>query len=161
MPTYGSECFFGICLKAADEISSFHRPGLTDDFSLAFHHHDTLQSSPRLFLHQPLNIFCCPTASLLNTPVIFLQALCKAVRDALEVDLLSPLEIVGHVLVQRALIAFQTEHVIGFLADDLCVNLTLAAHRIDSYDAACDLQYLQKSRNCGDFIRFLLGSDLP
>jgi len=77
MSTHTAQRFFGICRKAADKVSSLNGGRLPDHFSDRFHHHDTLESSPSLFLHQPLNIFCCPTASPLDASVILLDALCK------------------------------------------------------------------------------------
>ncbi len=62
---------------------------------------------------------------------------------------------------QRTLIALEPEDVVAALIDDLRGDLGLTAHRIDSHDAACKLQQLQKLGNGRDLVGCLLGGFLP
>src|SRR3954466_6219423 len=64
-----------------------------------------------------------------------------------------------NVLAQRALIALQREHVIGFLVHDLLCDVALAAHGIDGHDRTLDRQHVQQFGNSDDLVG--LFRDLP
>ena len=61
---------------------------------------------------------------------------------------------------QRALIAFQRQHVVAALIDDLPGNLALTVERISGHDGAFEGQHLQQLRHRGDLVRLGLGGDL-
>src|SRR4051794_20258478 len=57
-----------------------------------------------------------------------------------------------NVLAQRALIALQREHVIGFLVHELLCDVALAAHGIDGHDRTLDRQHVQQFGNSDDLV---------
>jgi hypothetical protein len=60
-----------------------------------------------------------------------------------------------NVVGQRALIAFEREHIIGALVAHLGGNLFLATHRINGDDSALDREQIKQFRNCSDLVRLV------
>ena len=62
--------------------------------------------------------------------------------------------------VQRRLVIFDLQHIVGLLVDDGLGDLFLAAHRIDGDGVPFEIEEFQKLRNGGDFIGFLVHREL-
>ena len=65
-----------------------------------------------------------------------------------------------NIVAQAALVAFQRQHVVGLLVDDLLCDVALAAHRIDGDDRAFDRHQVEQFRDCHYFVRLLRHLDL-
>ncbi len=63
-------------------------------------------------------------------------------------------EVVAHVVVQRLMVAFEREHVVGASGADPCGDLRLRAHRVDRHDAAAYVEHVEQCRNRRDLVRF-------
>ena len=62
---------------------------------------------------------------------------------------------------QRSLIAFERDDVVGFLVLDLLGDGALAAHRVDGDDGALDRHHVEQRRNGDDLVGLLGDRDLP
>ncbi len=90
--------------------------------------------------------------------MVLVDFLVKVMCHRAEVLTGGHLEEVPDALLQRALIAFEAEHIVTALGDDLCGDGALTAHRIDGDDATCELEELQQFRNGGDRVVNRIGS---
>ena len=64
-----------------------------------------------------------------------------------------------HIVIQRALIALQLQHVVALLRDDLLGDRMLAVERIGIHDGVLQGQYAQQFR-FGNLIRLCIGGEL-
>ncbi len=64
------------------------------------------------------------------------------------------------ILLQCPLIAFESQHIVAPLVEDLLGNRPLAAHGVDGHDTASDGQLLQEFGQGGDLIGFRVDGDL-
>ena len=64
------------------------------------------------------------------------------------------------IVVQAALVALQSKHVVAALFGDLRSNCPLAVQRIRGHDAAFQRQHLQKLRHCRDLVGLVIDRDL-
>ena len=76
--------------------------------------------------------------------VLCARAPCSVWWRTHEARLLSPLEQVSHILVQPSLIPLDRQHVVGPSVHYALGKLLLAAHRVDGYEAAIQIQHLQQ-----------------
>ncbi len=95
-----------------------------------------------------------------HPPVSLVQGLSVVIGHAVKAQCLGPFEQVLNILVQLTLVLLHRQHIVGTTICDLLRNLSLAAHGVDSYDTAIQLQHLQQLRNGSDLIGFLVGLDL-
>ena len=70
------------------------------------------------------------------------------------------LEQILNTLVQLTLVRLHRQRVVGTALGDPLGNLPLAAHSVDSDDAAMQVQHLQQLGNGGDLVGFLVSLDL-
>src|SRR5262245_25667187 len=83
------------------------------------------------------------TASDFQATMSTLDGLSRARAHLGKIRLFGPGEPFLHIILQMALIAFEREYIIGVTFDNRLGDSGLAAHRIDSDDAARDIQLLQ------------------
>ena len=69
-------------------------------------------------------------------------------------------EVRDHSTKQRRLVAFDNQHKIRLLVDDLLSDLNLTAHRINCHQRAFDFQHLQQFRDRRDLVALLIDHDL-
>ena len=69
-------------------------------------------------------------------------------------------EVTRNIVEQRGLVAFQGQHVVAALVDDLFGDVPLATHRIGGDGASFEVEKPQKLGNRRDLVRLLVCGDL-
>ena len=96
----------------------------------------------------------------LDPPVVAVHRLVRRRFHVGEIPLLLLGDERLDVVVQRALVAFQRQHVVGSLPHDLRGDHPLATHRVDGDDRTLHVDHVQQRRNGDDLIRLLVDLDL-
>src|SRR4051812_19383195 len=122
------------------------------DLSRALNHDHRLEARPVVPFLQPGNIVDDSGGPGLDTAMIAVDRLITADLGILKACCLLLGDKQLNVLAQRALIALQREHVIGFLVHDLLCDVALATHGIDGHDRTLDRQHVQQFGNSDDLV---------
>ena len=104
---------------------------------------------------QPVDIGRNRRRACLDAAVIGLDI--RLGRDGLACGIV---EISADIIVERALIALQSQRIVATLIDDLLSDRTLAVQRVGGHDRALQRQHLQQRRHGGDLVGLGVRGDL-
>ena len=134
---------------------------LSIQLALGFTHAEARQPRPRRLLFDIIRRVDVPVPPRFKAPVLavygFVSADLIAKRSLIDNGIKEALDFV----VEAALIAFQGQHVIGLLLENLGGGIFLAMQRIQRDDTAFQFQQAQQLRHRGDLIGIRRGLDLP
>ncbi len=129
--------------------------------ALRFDHDDAAKVGPAVRLRQPLHILKNPNPTNLEPTVTLVSLLCVARRRLLQTPAGPLVERVHDLLVQRRLVALQSEQVVRSPVSDRFRNASLAPHRVDAHHRPAQVQQLQQLGDRSDLVALDVGGKLP
>jgi hypothetical protein len=142
----------GSVQSRAQEIIRRLGGGLCRGFACADHLADGRQAGPARFV-QPIDLAADCRRVGFDAAVIGVDGGCDGLGGRV-------VEIGADIVMQRVLVALQSQRVIAALIDDLLGDRALAVQRIGRHDGAFQRQHLQQRRHGGDFIGLGIGRNL-
>lgn len=140
--------------QAGNEVTRLRAPA-RGVFLAAGNGEDAVQSRPAMTFAQLGNVVGCGNSPGFQATVFGIDAK----RHGLGCQ--RRLKVGFDILQQTPLIAFQAQHVVAALANDLFGDFLLTTHGIDGDDGAGNIQALQELGNGGDFVGFVVDFHLP
>jgi hypothetical protein len=143
-----------VTFEAGDEIGRFGG-GLCIDLSLASDHADCGDARPLVFAGKPVDIVGCKILPGFNAAMLAISGLVSVEGAVGRV-----LKKKSDVLMERRLIFFNLDDIIGLFFDYGLGDFFLAAHRIYGDNGALQGKGFDQFWNGGDFIGFVIGLEL-